>query len=251
MQGREFAVESGSLTYGGTTQPEISARATTEIHNVKVRDRLDDVQLTVSVGGTLDVPTVTLSSDQGLSQEELVSLVATGSTGTNLSSGGRIVGQQAAALFAERFTHDIAHGLMDLGFDTVDIQPELLSRETDPGARFTFSKDVTPRIRLVYSFGLNSPEAQYYQLQYRLRPGREALRRYYLEMVFGPYPGARFDVIAGAEENDEVVLIYRFSDATAPSPWSTLAATSWSLAGGLITHDRAVWDTRRASGAAA
>src|SRR6185503_8124539 len=42
-------------------------------------------------------------------------------------------------------------------------------------ARFTFSKDVTPRFRLVYSFGLNSPEAQYYQLQYRFRPGREAL----------------------------------------------------------------------------
>jgi hypothetical protein len=81
--------------------------------------------------------------------------------------------------------------------------------------------------------------------------GREALRRYYLEMVFGPYPGARFDVIAGAAENDEVVLIYRFSEPTAPSPWSTLAATSWSLSGGLITHDRAVWDTRRASGAAA
>ena len=175
LQGREFTVESGSLTYSGTTQPDFSARATTEIHNVKVRDRLDDVQITVSVGGTLDVPTVTLSSDQSLSQEELVSLVATGSTATNLGSGGRIVGQQAAALFAERFTHDIAHGLMDLGFDTVDIQPELLSRETDPGARFTFSRNVTPRIRLVYSFGLNSPEAQYYQLQYRLRPGREAL----------------------------------------------------------------------------
>ena len=175
LQGREFTIESGSLTYGGTTRPEISARATTEIRNVKVRERLDDVQVTVTVGGTIDVPTVNISSDQSLTQEELVSLIATGSTGTNLSSGGRIVGQQAAALFAERFTRDIAHGLMDLGFDTVDIQPELLSREADPGARFTFSKDVTSRVRLVYSFGLNSPEAQYYQILYRLRPGHEAL----------------------------------------------------------------------------
>ncbi|HVD76146.1 MAG TPA: POTRA domain-containing protein, partial [Vicinamibacteria bacterium] len=45
----------------------------------------------------------------------------------------------------------------------------------DPGARFTFRKDVTPRIRLVYSFGLNSPEAQYYQGQFRLNAGRELL----------------------------------------------------------------------------
>jgi ketosteroid isomerase-like protein len=81
--------------------------------------------------------------------------------------------------------------------------------------------------------------------------GRDALRRYYLEMVFGPYPGARFEVLAGAAEKDEVVLIYRFSEPTASTPWSTLAATSWSIAGGLITHDRAVWDTRRASGAPA
>ena len=175
IQGREFTIDSGSLTYNGTTQPEISVRATTEIRNVKVRDRIDDVQVTVAVGGTLDLPTVNISSDQGLTQEELVSLIATGNTGTSLSSGGRIVGQQAAALFAERFTHEIAHGLLDLGFDAVDIQPELLSRETDPGARFTFSKDVTPRIRLVYSFGLNSPEAQYYQAQFRINPGREAL----------------------------------------------------------------------------
>ena len=175
IQGREFTIDSGSLTYNGTTQPDISIRATTEIRNVRVRDRLDDVLVTVNVGGTLDLPTVNISSDQALSQEELVSLIATGDTGSSLSSGGRIVGQQAVALFAEKFTHEIAHGLLDLGFDKVEIQPELLSREADPGARFTFSKDVTPRVRLVYSFGLNSPEAQYYQAQFRLNPGRELL----------------------------------------------------------------------------
>ena len=175
LQGREFTIESGSLTYTGTTQPEISVRATTEVRNVRVRDRLDDALVTVTVGGTLEIPTVNLSSDQALSQEELVSLVATGSTTATLGTGGRIVGQQAVALFAEKFTSEIAHGLLDLGFDSVDIQPELLSREADPGARFTFSKEVGGRLRLVYSFGLNSPEAQYYQAQFRLRPGREAL----------------------------------------------------------------------------
>ena len=52
--------------------------------------------------------------------------------------------------------------------------------------------------------------------------GRDALRSYYHEMVFGPYPGARFEVIAAAAEDDEMVLIYRFSDASGPAPWSTL-----------------------------
>src|SRR4029453_5281395 len=135
----------------------------------------DDVEVTVTVGGTIDVPTVSLSSDQGLTQEELVSLVTTGTPASRRTRGGRIVGAQAAALFTERFPHDVAHGLAGLGFDQVDIQPELLSREADPGARFTFGKDVLPNLRIIYSFGLNSTEAQYYQAQYRLRVGREAL----------------------------------------------------------------------------
>jgi hypothetical protein len=76
--------------------------------------------------------------------------------------------------------------------------------------------------------------------------GRDALRRYYLELVFGPNPGARLDVIAATAEADEVVFIFRFSNPLAQTPWSRLGATSWSLAGDLITHDRAVWDTRLA-----
>ena len=42
---------------------------------------------------------------------------------------------------------------MDLGLDEVDLQPELLAREADPGARFTFGKSLTPRAKLVYSVG--------------------------------------------------------------------------------------------------
>ena len=177
LQGRQFDIISGSLTYTGTTQPQISVQAETQIRNVRIRDEVDPdgVVITVTVGGTLDTPTISLASDQGLTETELASLIATGSTDTTLSTGGRIVGQQAVALFAERFTRDVARGLLDLGFDQVDIQPELLSREADPGARFTFTKNVSARVTFVYSFGLNSPEAQYYQAQFRIRPGREAL----------------------------------------------------------------------------
>jgi outer membrane protein assembly factor BamA len=59
----------------------------------------------------------------------------------------------------------------------VDIQPELLSRETDPGARFTFGKRLSPRVRLVYSLGLNDPESTFYQAEYRFRAGAEANAR--------------------------------------------------------------------------
>jgi outer membrane protein assembly complex protein YaeT len=55
----------------------------------------------------------------------------------------------------------------------VDIQPQLLAREDDPGARFTFGKLLTPQLKLVYSIGLNDAEARFFLAQYRFRLGRE------------------------------------------------------------------------------
>ena len=80
-----------------------------------------------------------------------------------LGAGTVMVGQHAAALLAGRFTREVSRRLLDLGFDTVDIHPELLAREGDPSARFIFGKQVSPSLRLVYSIGLNDPEAHYYQ----------------------------------------------------------------------------------------
>jgi autotransporter translocation and assembly factor TamB len=141
---------------------------------VDVEGRVEDVQVTVTVGGTIDVPTVSLTSDQALTEDQLVLLLTAGTTSTS-QTGGAIAGQQAALLFSERFTRNVSRGLSGLGFDQVDIQPELLSPEADPGARFTFGKDVLPNLRIIYSFGLNSTESQYYEARYRLRLRAEAL----------------------------------------------------------------------------
>jgi outer membrane protein assembly factor BamA/autotransporter translocation and assembly factor TamB len=169
LQEREFTITSGNLIYGGTTTPDISVRAETLIKNVEVaRGESVDLQVALLAQGSLDRPGVELSSTPPLSQQEIASLIATGQRSVVLASGANLVGQQAAALLAGRFTREVARGLLDLGFDTVDIQPELIALEGDPGARFTFGKDVAGRVRLVYSIGLNNPEAQYYQIDFRV-----------------------------------------------------------------------------------
>jgi outer membrane protein insertion porin family len=173
LQNREFSITSGSLVYTGSMDPDIHVRAETLIRNVPVRGRLEDVTARVAVDGPLDAPNLTLDSDSNLSQQEVASLIATGTPTASIDTSGRIVGQQAAILVAGKFTRDVARQLMDLGLDQVDIQPDLLSREGDPRARFTFGKQVTRNVRLIYSVGLNDAEARYYQANIRFRPGRE------------------------------------------------------------------------------
>ena len=168
IQTREFAVEDGYLSYNGTTDPDVNVRATTVI-----KDPAQDVQVTVVVSGTMPNVALDLSSDPSLSSSEIASLIATGRSDVALASSGWIVGEQASALLLGRFTRAVSRQLVDLGLDQVDIQPDLLAREGNPSARFTFAKNLTPALRIIYSNGLSNPEEQYYEIQYGFRLGQQ------------------------------------------------------------------------------
>ena len=158
----------GSLTYSGTTDPDVNVRATTVI-----KDAARDVEVTVVASGTMPQVTLDLSSNPSLSQQEIASLIATGRSDVTLSSSAWVVGEQAGTLLLGRFTRAVAKQLLDLGLDQVDIQPELIAREDQPSARFTFGKQLTPALRLIYSVGLSNPEEQYYEAQYGVRLGQQ------------------------------------------------------------------------------
>jgi outer membrane protein assembly factor BamA/autotransporter translocation and assembly factor TamB len=191
LQGREFTIESGSIIYAGTTNPTITVRAAGLI---KQPD--GDIEVTVVAEGPLELPRLRLQSNPPLSEGEIASLIATGRTNVALSSGGWVVGEQAAALLAGRFTRAVARELLDLGLDQVDIQPELLAREGELSARFTFGKQLTRNLRLIYSNSLSDPESQYYQALFTFRPGREvslrAQRRFDGTYTYGAGQRLRF-----------------------------------------------------------
>ena len=168
VQEREFAIQSGQLSYNGTTDPEISIRATTLIAQPE-----GDYEVTIVATGPLVGPQLTLRSNPSLSEREIASLIATGRPDVALDTGAWIVGEQAAALLAGRFTRAVAKQLIDLGLDTVEIQPELLAREGEPSARFTFGKQIGRTLRFIYSVSLSDPESTYYQALFRLRAGME------------------------------------------------------------------------------
>ena len=168
LQEREFAIQSGQISYNGTTDPEITIRATTPIAQPE-----GDYEITILAQGPLATPQLTLRSNPALSEREIASLIATGRPDVALDTGAWIVGEQAAALLAGRFTRKVAKQLLDLGLDTVEIQPELLAREGEPSARFTFGKQIGRTLRLVYSVSLSDPESTYYQALFRFRAGQE------------------------------------------------------------------------------
>jgi len=168
LQEREFAIQSGQISYNGTTDPEILIRATTLISQPD-----GDYEVTINAQGSLETPQLTLRSNPALSEREIASLIATGRLDVALDTGAWIVGEQAAALLAGRFTRAVARELMDLGLDTVEIQPELLAREGEPSARFTFGKQIGRTLRLIYSVSLSDPESTYYQALFRFRAGQE------------------------------------------------------------------------------
>jgi outer membrane protein assembly factor BamA/autotransporter translocation and assembly factor TamB len=169
LQEREFTVTSGSLIYNGTKDPDLDVRGETLIPRVDE----PDIEVIVAAQGTLDFPQLQLSSSPPRSEKELASLITTGRPDVGLNSGAWIVGEQAATLLTGRFTREVSRSLRELGFDQVNIQPELLAREDDPGARFTVGKDLTSNVSLVYSLGLNTPEAQYYAALFRFHAGSE------------------------------------------------------------------------------
>jgi outer membrane protein insertion porin family len=161
LQGRELAVRDGALTYSGNWNPALGLNAEIVIPAVGYTD----YRVRVSAGGSLEQPSLSFSSEPPLSQPEIVSLVATGRLGGALAdTGAWLVGGQAGALLAGRLTRRVAQ---TFGLDEITVRPDLVARETDPSARFTFGKNLGRRLGLVYSVGLGGPETRFVQVEGR------------------------------------------------------------------------------------
>jgi outer membrane protein assembly factor BamA/autotransporter translocation and assembly factor TamB len=162
LSGREFGVETGRLSYAGDWDPEVALKATRRIRD---ENDLVDHDVELSASGRLATVQPVLRAE-GLSDGQTLALVATGRTtgATGKEIGASVAGQQAANLVLGSLSQG-------LGFDEVWVQPELLARETDPGARFTFGKQLTPILSLIYSLSLKGPEQRFIQVEARLPRG--------------------------------------------------------------------------------
>lgn len=167
LAGNEFIVESGSLSYTGTWNAAVDLRAASA---KRIEDRKDPTSpvsydVTVTASGTLDEPRLALQATPPLDERQLTSVLLTGRSDADLArQGGLVAGEQTAALLTGHLARGLSEGLQPLGIDQVTIEPQLVARDTDPGARFTFGKQLAPRAFLVYSNSLRSAEDRFLRL---------------------------------------------------------------------------------------
>lgn len=162
LRGRGFTLdEGGGLSYGGDWDPQIKIRA-----SLRIPDQANQTEpeCSVTLDGRLSTAQPTLGCE-GLSQGQALALVATGSSSGGAGGlGAQVASEQAASLA-------LSHLSQGLGFEEVAVQPELLARDTEPGARFTFGKQLTRMLSLIYSISLKGPEQRFVQLEARLPRG--------------------------------------------------------------------------------
>jgi outer membrane protein assembly factor BamA len=168
--GREYSIIKGQIAYRGTWEPVLNLSAETG-------RSVDRDLVTVSVNGTvLDISQAWAAKQLGLPlpdkmKEALAFESSYGDTEPQIIAKlfGTKPGDQALSLLAGRISRDIASDLRILGLDEVSIEPQLVARETDPSARFTFGKHVTRDVDLVYSTGLGGAEQSFAKVE--ARPG--------------------------------------------------------------------------------
>ena len=168
LQGRELTVTGGALTYAGSWNGDLSLKGETVVPNVEFNDRsVRDVRVQASLLGSIDQPSLELSSDPALSRQEIVSAIATGRLQSSLvDSSAWLLGGQAATLVSGQLTRRVAQ---TFGLDEITVRPDLVARDTDPSARFTFGKRIGRPLALVYSAGLGGPETRFAEM--RVSPG--------------------------------------------------------------------------------
>lgn len=165
----EYRLQSGTLNFvgGDRINPLLDLRAET---------RVRDYDIFLKAEGPLDRFEYQLSSSPSLAPEEIVALLLTGRTPQAWSGGGgtggtgaRTTGDLAASYFAGALTEVLGRPLeRTLGLEQLEITPILAGDQADPTTRVTLGKQVTDKLRVIYSADLGATERQVYQGEYQV-----------------------------------------------------------------------------------
>jgi autotransporter translocation and assembly factor TamB len=170
FQGNTYLIRRGSIDFA-------SPRKTEPVFDIEAETRIHSYRVTLRVNGTLERVYPTLSSDPYLSQVAILSLLAgadesvvaglesrrdeaqarLAATGAYTLAAGRIAEEMGLERNAERL----------FGLNRFSIDPSAVRGDvTNPTARLTVGKRVTPDVALVYSIDLRSSEDRLVSVEY-------------------------------------------------------------------------------------
>lgn len=163
--GNEYELERGVLTF-------VNPSRIVPIVDFVAQTRIDDYEVRIAVGGSLDRLTTGFSANPPLPEYDVLALLATGSaTGEQTFSGGGPSG--AGALAAESLLYGQAAALIGqrvgtlFGVDRLRIEP-LTTGDTVSAARVTVGKRLSRRVYVTYSVDPSSTAQQILEVEWRL-----------------------------------------------------------------------------------
>ena len=159
---RIFAIEKGQINFVNPNYIE------PDFH-IDSRTQIGVYDISLSLNGTPQTFIASFSSVPPLSEQSIVSLLATGKTADELSSSFlNETGNTALNYISYAVTGKMEELIKkNLDLQSFRIDGSLLSSKEDPGAKITIGKNIAPKLELVYSQGLRQTQNRTWMLNYK------------------------------------------------------------------------------------
>jgi len=164
---RRYRLEKMEVDFPGLypLEPRLEIVARTELVH-----RYDELSVRLSLSGPVSELRFSLQSTPPRSQEELAFLLLTGKSLEEIRTQGIGALREQLLLALMTPTASRLGGAMRrlFGVEEARIEPLGIAGETDPGARLTLVKEVTPAARITSSIDITNSQRQSWVLDYRL-----------------------------------------------------------------------------------
>ena len=147
LGGNAFEIETGAVDFVDPDGivPDI---------DVTVRTQVGSEEITITLAGTAETLTTTMQSTTGLPESDIVSLLLTGRTLSQVGNApGAVARDQVLGLVSGEV---LGVAGRSVGLDTVRLErdPSLVAGDTNPGTRLTVGKNLSRQVQLVASQSL-------------------------------------------------------------------------------------------------
>ena len=159
----EYVIDNGivSFTSERTIRPSLALTARTQVGGHEI---------TMQANGDQEDLDTRFTSDTGLPEPDIISLLLTGRTLEDArESGVNIAREQALSFLTGQLGGRISEAAeQSLGLSRVRIEPNLISSESTPTARLTVGQQLSRQLNLVYSMNLRDSGDQIFVTEYDL-----------------------------------------------------------------------------------
>jgi|GEM_PF-1780410 Uncharacterized protein conserved in bacteria len=166
-----FAIKQGfaRLTGRNEINPFLDVTATTTLSQAQTTYGADSIVVTLHISGDLKKPLISLTSNKGFSQLEIISLLTFGSTGFSLAGAGAA---GSTSLLSSSLSSAVSRQAQKkLGLEQVQFQGNLFTTGSSQGnAAVSVSKKISPAVTVTYSGGIADTISQQGVVSWKLKP---------------------------------------------------------------------------------